>query len=442
MFNINLLWHVFQFVIFLVLFMIFMHKVFEDQLVISHKKFWVLAFIHIIVLSLITCLFFTQVSPYRQFSIIGDVLITVLSIILYKTVTRKHLSFLFFILFVLLNIQANAIILARATLDFHIIPNYFSYENGTLMLVSSVYCIILFFFVYASLAGYYKRIVDDNMIMKYARRFFFLPLIFFITLCVLDVSMMRAFSRIPKELFVPLLFLNVFSHFSYYAVFKSIIDNYDAAMEREKLSAAQHQLNLWESQYKNLQNKIDADARIRHDWRHHIIAIMGYVENKDLDGLNAYMADYKKKYLLPEGTPLCDIPSLNMLFQHYMWKAKESDISLSVSNVVLETHRISDSELIILFGNLLENALEACGKTTDSQKYILLKIIRRENKIVLLCENSYDGIIREQGNQIVSRKENGGIGLSSIRGIVQKYNGQMKIENAGKVFRIRAYLED
>lgn len=365
-----------------------------------------------------------------------------LSFLVYRTCTRKKFIFLFFLLFILLNVQVNALLLARATLDFHILPQISSYEHGDYLLLSSVYCLLIFAVVYFSLAPYYKRIVDDNIIMEHTRVFFCLPLLFFIILYVLGKTILTIFFKMPKELFLPLILLNIFALFSYYAALKSIIANYDASREHEKLYAAENQLALWKTQYNNLQSKIDSDARIRHDWRQHIITIMGYVENKDLPGLENYLVDYKDKYLLPDSEAVCDIPSLNMLFQYYQHEAKEKGILFTIHNVLLKECGISDPELTVLFGNLLENAIEACEKVTDDSKYICFKAIRKDNKIILLCENSFDGLLNKNKNKITSRKDTGGIGVSSIEGIVEKYHGQMKIETADRVFKIYAYLID
>ena len=103
---------------------------------------------------------------------------------------------------------------------------------------------------------------------------------------------------------------------------------------------------------------------------------------------------------------------------------------------------ISISELTILFGNLLENAIEACGKIPVSERYIRLKIVQKEHKLVMSCENSFDGLVLRSADGIKSRKKGGGLGISSIQGIVEKYHGQIRLEDGDGVFRVYAYLQD
>ena len=441
MINLNIFWHVFQFLVFIILGMFFLFKVFEDNLTVSKKEYWVRAFIHIILLTAVICLFLTQVSPFPN-KVLGSSIIIVLSIALYKFMTRKSPVFLLFILFVLLNVQSNAFFLARTTLDAHIFPKMSAYENGDLLLLASIYCFLIFLVVYFTLEKYYKRIVNENIILKHTKLFFCIPLIFFTAICIFVSSLYKQQTGIEKDFFLPLVLLNLFALISYYAALKSIVDSYDAAAEHERLFAAKTQLDLWENQYKTLQSKIDADTRKRHDWRQHIITIMGFAESRDLDGLEDYLKDYKEKYLIPDKPPICDIASLNLLFQYYQRKAEDMDIRMSVNSVYFGRCSISPSELSVLFGNLLENALEACAHMTTGSKYINFRILRESERIIFSCENSFDGTIHKDKDKFLSRKDNGGAGISSIEGIIQKYGGHLKIQNSGNIFKIFAFLQD
>ena len=63
---------------------------------------------------------------------------------------------------------------------------------------------------------------------------------------------------------------------------------------------------------------------------------------------------------------------------------------------------------------------------------------------MLICiENTYDGILKERDGKIVTRKEDAsrhGMGLSSVRSAVKKYDGNIKIFSDEKKFRVEAVL--
>ncbi|MEG0036418.1 MAG: ATP-binding protein, partial [Oscillospiraceae bacterium] len=214
------------------------------------------------------------------------------------------------------------------------------------------------------------------------------------------------------------------------------------AKESEALIMANTQISLWTEQYTNLQSQVEADSRARHDWRHHIISVLGFVNNRDMDGLNDYLAIYKEKYLMPEEAAICDINSVDMLFQYYKRRAKQLSIKLIISPVALGQSHIFAPDFTIIFGNLLENAIEACERMEVGEKYINLKIRADDGPLIaIICENSFDGIVNRRENKILSRKEKGGIGLSSIESITQKYDGSMKVKVDGNVFKIYIALK-
>ncbi|MDC7291862.1 GHKL domain-containing protein [Blautia schinkii] len=439
MLNPNILWHVLQLLIFLVLSMYFLISVFTDSIIVKKPEFLVRLVLHIIALTVTVCLFMTEISPYLNHKL-GILIIFLITYIFYRSVTKRKVIFLTFLLFVLINIQLNSLLLAWTTLDFHIFPHLIEYEYGDFMLLSSIYCIFMFSIVYFSLAKPYKRIVDENIVMNSTKFFLWLPALFFLTTGILT-STLDKIAGVTKEFLLPLALLNIFSIVAYHATLRAIVDNYDASLERERLSAVTNQLKLWETQYKTLHNKIDADARARHDWRQHIITIMGYVETKDLSGLDDYLSEYKEKYLFHDKPPVCDVLSLNMLFQYYQREADELGISLTINSVAFAQCPILVTDLTILFGNLLENAIEGCDKLTAKDKYIHLKILRKPGRLSFLCENPIEENLMLTNGKINSTKEDGGIGLSSIQGIVEKYDGQLKIDTTGQLFRIYAFLQ-
>lgn len=442
MMNINILWHIFQLIIFIWYSAFFAYRVFEEHLKVSKKDYWIRVAVYTVALTIDVCLFLTELSPWQNLRLVGMLLVFLFTLAVYKSFTDKKLIFLLFVLFILVNVQLVSLLLSQATLEFHILPVMFAYENGDFLFWSAIYGSISFWIIYSSLVKFYKRTVDEDIVLAQTKQFFWLPFLFFVIIEIIYHTTFKDSPEIRKDMFLPLVLLNVFAFTAYYAALKSMNDNFDATMEREKLLEAESRLNLWETQYESLQGKVAADAKARHDWRQHIITIMGFVEKKDLNGLDRYLSDYKAKYLIEDMAPVCDIPALNMLFQYYQRQAKERGITLSIGGAAFEDSLISVSELTILFGNLLENAIEACERVTGDEKYITLKIVKDKNKIILLCENSFDGYIQRRGDTIKSRKSEGGIGLTSVQDIVEKYNGYLKIKTERNIFEVYAYLQD
>lgn len=100
---------------------------------------------------------------------------------------------------------------------------------------------------------------------------------------------------------------------------------------------------------------------------------------------------------------------------------------------------MSDGDIYSLFGNILDNAIEAVEKIEEDKRYITITLKRHGNFILILSDNYYDGNIKKEGKNFISIKENKikhGFGLKSVSRIVDKYNGELQIETENNLFKV------
>ncbi|NLI89994.1 MAG: sensor histidine kinase [Epulopiscium sp.] len=100
-------------------------------------------------------------------------------------------------------------------------------------------------------------------------------------------------------------------------------------------------------------------------------------------------------------------------------------------------------DITVVLGNLLDNAIEAVGKI-EEDKYINIKLEYREGKFILEIKNSFNGVIIKEDDTICTSnldKENHGIGLKSVKSVVEKYNGIMEIEYDESNFSVKVCIE-
>ena len=135
---------------------------------------------------------------------------------------------------------------------------------------------------------------------------------------------------------------------------------------------------------------------------------------------------------------------LNAILEYYYRYAKSKGIPIDIRTDVPE--KLFDStDLSVLVGNLIENAVEAQDNLADGEKFINLKIKTFEDKIYFVVENAFDGVTNTRNGQYLSHKRDNqiaGIGLQSVREIVKKYNGELVIDSDNKVFKCSAMLEN
>ena len=178
----------------------------------------------------------------------------------------------------------------------------------------------------------------------------------------------------------------------------------------------------------------------RHDLRHQLTAIReltyeGNSELKDyLDTLIEQIPKTEQKF--------CENAIVNSVISHYHSICQSRGIDLEMNLVVPSCQNtISDSELCIVFGNLLENAVEACSRMKEGHRFIKLNSTFHHGILTVTMDNSFDGTVIKNGEHYRSSKRNDyGIGLESIRTVTEKTHGGCQFIQKENVFLSSVYL--
>ena len=113
-----------------------------------------------------------------------------------------------------------------------------------------------------------------------------------------------------------------------------------------------------------LQEKIADARRAKHDVRHHISLMQEYVRNKQYGELEKYLNSYQQS--LPDDTLIsfCENKTVNAVMLYFAQVAKNEDIDYDVKAVIPENISVDETDLSVLFGNLIENATDACREAS------------------------------------------------------------------------------
>ncbi|MEG1426092.1 MAG: ATP-binding protein [Oscillospiraceae bacterium] len=408
----------------------------------SKPVFWIIAGFYLVLVSVIIALTLTEVSPLMQYSMLSVWLIIGFSLLAIRLAIRKNIFSLLFVIFLFVNVQYNAALLANATQNLGILPKIIPYEYGDMLLLLTLYSAAAFPVCYYLLIKLYKRIIEAEVVATRMKWFFCLPGGFFFSMLMLrEIVENSPIMTTPRGLF-SILVINVCEYAAYAATLKAILAAHDIAVEHERAFAMESQLKLWQEQYGNLQREITADAQMRHDWRHHITSVLDFVKREDLQGLETYLGDYGKKYLIPEEPPICNITGLDLMFQYYKRKCAERNIRICFGTIVLKDCPISASDLTLVFGNLLENAFESCERQKFGDRFIEIKSGNVSKSMIAICvANSYDNEIQPKEGLFLSSKRDGvGLGVSTVRAITKKNGGTCEFTYKNGVFTAHVLL--
>lgn len=301
--------------------------------------------------------------------------------------------------------------------------NYLPYEGPVISLIAIIYpsvavslCLLL---------HYFYMPVEREMNQKEAGYLAFLSLFLFLIL-VFAFTQINAFTLIDGRPDALILYFTVyFTIFLLYGVmFKMYALSHAQHIAQEKLLRLQYQNNIRDEQYRRISDSIDLSRKQRHDLRHHLLTLQGLWEN----GETAKARDYLTRYLDNAGSlqikTFCSNPIINMLASHYSSLAAERGITLTAHISVPDALSVQDTDLSVLIGNLLENALDAADRAPEEHRSIQLNMLCRGKMIVITVDNGFDGVIQKEGERYLSIKPgHQGLGLQILQEIAEKYGG-------------------
>ncbi len=202
---------------------------------------------------------------------------------------------------------------------------------------------------------------------------------------------------------------------------------------------------IYDEQYEHIKDSITDAKRSRHDIRHHFVVIDRYLKDNKTDALRTYIEEQYAALPFEESLMYCDHYGTNALLTYFVERAKRYHIEYDVQVSFPEKMSIPDSELTVVFGNLIENALEACQKglqkDPEFEPYILVKGRCLNDMIVFQVQNTMvEQPIIDQHRYVSTKHSGYGIGLESVQGVCEKYNGKLKIHQEDMRFYADAVL--
>lgn len=130
---------------------------------------------------------------------------------------------------------------------------------------------------------------------------------------------------------------------------------------------------------------------------------------------------------------------LNVILTEKSLLCKKESIDFSCIADGSSLSFISDTDLYSLFGNLLDNAIEAVRSLESDRRVIGVSVKAIDGMLLVKVYNNYKGKIRFEEDLPVTSKEDKsshGFGLRSVRRIVEKYNGEMAISTENGIFEV------
>lgn len=243
---------------------------------------------------------------------------------------------------------------------------------------------------------------------------------------------------------VPLLlviFIGLASYASIFLSLKNLQREYRIKEENQTMQAERDYLQLAAgnmAQRLELMEEVSAqNSRAAHDRRHFNNVLLELLEQ----GNTSEATDLLKKQnaSVPKlGKVYCENPAVNAAVCHYATLAEQLGIDTDIELDIPGELNVDALELSMVVSNLMENAIQACGRMSGDAILYLRFTCRSVGRLLLELENpNPEGTALDERGYPIAWEEGHGIGSKSVIAFAKKYDGELIYAMNNGMFRVR-----
>lgn len=282
--------------------------------------------------------------------------------------------------------------------------------------LSNCLCEIIRFFIICLICQIWK-VQWHGISFKMGIFFFLIPISSIIISC-LTVKLAGYYdTRLANALSLSIIFLVLLSNILTFAIFSKLTSLIAADYQKELLI---QEAKLKEMYYNQLEESNKKIRMIKHDLKNRMISI---VASKDISIILNEITkiigelDETGKNIYTKNV------IVNTILNSKISVAQKKNIKMNISVLIPQKLNIRYSDAGIIIGNLLDNAIEACEFLPCNNRWITINMQYKKGKLILKICNSKK---EDKVNINKSNKKNSiehGLGLQSVKGVINKYNG-------------------
>lgn len=193
--------------------------------------------------------------------------------------------------------------------------------------------------------------------------------------------------------------------------------------------------NMMASQYQQLNEHYREYRCLVHDEKYMINFIEESLKSGDLEEIQQLLCRYKEKFVKKDYWTGISIVDRAITMEKR--KMDELDIDFCLNAEVMDII-VDDMDFIILFENLINNAIEAASKCKEKRK-IELTMKNVNDTLIFKLWNSNSKLPNRKGKKFLTDKMDTaghGWGIESVKHIVEKYNGSVHFSYDESFFEV------
>ncbi|MGN1183408.1 MAG: ATP-binding protein [Faecalibacillus sp.] len=255
-------------------------------------------------------------------------------------------------------------------------------------------------------------------------------LIIFISSIFMNSSIYNIFSCIV------IVILCLIAFYSLYSTYKNMIIHAEIVAKNEMI---ENQQKIQIEHYLAVKKQLKEIDKIKELIDQESV----YKELKNTEEMNEYVNQLIKKYITYT-TDYCDNKMIDAIIFNKIPLCEQNHIQHTIQMIIPKSLDIDNIDLISVFINMIDNAIEACLKVDKNQRFINIDAKIQANYLIIKITNSKSkDIIVTLNQQSTKSNQNNehGYGLQIIKKTCQKNHGDLTITNKENIVEITATLK-
>ena len=187
--------------------------------------------------------------------------------------------------------------------------------------------------------------------------------------------------------------------------------------------------------------------QLKHEMRGHLTNIKGLARSGEYGSLTDYIAKMDESMsgfalTLQTGNPVTDV-----IVNDVRGRCLDLGIRFQAEFHYPDPEAYDAFDVGIILQNLLQNAVEACGKVDEGARFIVLTGTRKGRFFLIEVKNSFAGevVFGQDGLPVTTKQEDApmhGIGLANVRREAEKYMGELELKAVQQEFSATVLLQE
>lgn len=210
---------------------------------------------------------------------------------------------------------------------------------------------------------------------------------------------------------------------------------------KHELEAMQNIFKYQYTQYQQSKESIELINYKYHDLKHQLIALKAETDPVKREAYIDEMQDEIKMFEAQHKTGHHVLDTL-LTMKHMTCLKNHITLTAVADGQLLKEMDVKD--IVTIFGNALDNAIEYECKVKDSDKRLIHVLLKKQHQFTMIqVENYFEGALQYQDGLPSTTKKNKhlhGYGIKSIRHTAEKYGGTVQITEKNHWFKLTILL--